>query len=216
VPAADLDRVWYASYGSNMYAGRLSYYLRGGRPPGGRRTYPGCRNPEPPERSVPVMLPGGVYFALESWAWTGGMAFYDPELDGEAAARAHLVTSSQFADIAAQEMYRPPTDDLDLLEVVSSGRHQLGEGRYETLVCAGELDGHPIVTFTAPWHAGEVEWRRPAPAYLAFLAGGLHEAHGWQADRIAGYLGSLPGVRGEWDPVEVAALVGTVRWPGSP
>jgi hypothetical protein len=153
------------------------------------------------------MLPGGIYFALESRAWTGGVALYDPELDGEAAARAHLVTSSQFADIAAQEMYRSPVDDLDLLEVVSSGRHQLGDGRYETLVCAGELDGYPIVTFTAPWRADEVEWRRPVPAYLAFLAGGLREAHGWTTDRITRYLGNLPGIRGKWDPAELAALV---------
>jgi hypothetical protein len=210
------DRVWYASYGSNMYAGRLRYYLTGGTPPGGRRTYPGCRNPDPPERRVPVMLPGGVYFALESAAWTGGMALYDPELDGEAAGRAHLVTPSQFADIAAQEMYRPPSGDLDLSRVVSSGRHRLGDGRYETLVCAGELDGYPVVTFTAPWRAEEVEWRPPAPAYLAFLAGGLHEAHGWTVGRLTAYLGSLRGVRGEWDPAELAALVAGVRSPGSP
>jgi hypothetical protein len=210
---SDLDLVWYAAYGSNMYAGRLRYYLTGGTPPGGRRTYPGCRNPAPPRRSVPVMLPGGVYFALESPAWTGGMALYDAGLDGEAAGRAHLVTSSQFADIAAQEMYRPTTDERDLAEVVSSGRHRIGVGRYETLVCAGKLDGYPMVTFTAPWRADEVEWRPPAPAYLAFLAGGLREAHGWSADRITGYLGNLPGIRGAWDPAALAALVADLRWP---
>jgi hypothetical protein len=159
------------------------------------------------------MLPGGVYFALESTAWTGGVALYDPGRAGEAAAGAHLVTSSQFADIAAQEMYRSPVDDLDLLEVVSSGRHQLGDGRYETLVCAGELDGYPIVTFTAPWSADEVVWRRPVRAYLAFLVAGLRQAHGWHADRITGYLANLPGIRGEWDPAELAALVSDVRSP---
>jgi hypothetical protein len=212
----DTDRVWYASYGSNMYAGRLRHYLCGGRPPGGRRTYPGCRNSALPERSVPLMLPGGVYFALESPAWTGGMALYDPALPGSAAARAHLITAEQFADIAAQEMYRPPPAEFDLAAAVAAGRHQFGAGRYETLVCPGELDGFPIVTFTAPWQAADVEWRRPAPAYVAYLAGGLREAHGWPAERITAYLGDLPGIFGEWDPAELATLVAGVRSPGSP
>jgi hypothetical protein len=203
----DLDRVWYVAYGSNMHADRLRCYLAGGTPPGGRRTYPGCRNPNPPERTVPVVLPGGVYFALESRAWTGGMAFYDPQLDGEAAARAYLVTTSQFADIAAQEMYRPPCDDLDLLRLVEAGRLELGPGRYETLLYVGALDGYPMITFTAPCSAHEVDPAKPAPAYVAFLAGGLRESHGWDTARIAQYLERLPGIHGEWDPAELCRLI---------
>ncbi|MBE1491444.1 histone deacetylase [Plantactinospora soyae] len=200
--------VWYVAYGSNMHAARLRYYLAGGRPEGGLRRYPGCRDGRPPRRTVPVMLPGGIYFALESMAWTGGMAFYDPELPGRAAARGYLITAGQFADIATQEMYQPPGRDLDLLEeAVAQGRVCLGPGRYETLVCAGTRDGHPLLTFTAPWHAAEVEWAPPAPRYLAMIASGLHEAHGWTPARITGYLAGRPGIAGRWPSAEVGEVV---------
>lgn len=199
--------VWYAAYGSNMHADRLKFYLAGGRPPGGRRTYPGCRDSRPPRRTVPVMIPGGIYFALESRAWTGGMALYDPDLPGEAAARAYLITTSQFSDIAAQEMYREPGVDLILGELLEQGRLQLGEGRYETLVCAGSKDGFPLITFTAPWRSTEAALNPPAPAYLAMLARGLHESHRWPASAISAYLSTRPGVAGSWPPAQLDPLV---------
>jgi hypothetical protein len=204
--------VWYAAYGSNLLADRLRCYLAGGTPPRGLRRYPGCRDPSPPRRSVPVLLPGGIYFALESLAWTGGLALYDPLLPGEAAARAYLITAGQFADVVAQEMYREPdgrhpggrTTAVD--EAVRNGRVELGPGRYETLVYAGARDGYPVLTFTAPWHAADVALSPPAPAYLALLARGLRESHHWTAGQIAGYLGGRPGVAGRWSPDELTAL----------
>lgn len=204
---APTEHVWYAAYGSNMHAARLRYYLAGGKPPGALREYPGCRDPRPPAQTRGALLPGGIYFALESRAWTGGMAFYDPELPGEAAARAYLITVGQFSDIAAQEMYTKPTGtDLDLDEVLTTGRCRLGPGRYETLVHAGALDGRPVLTFTAPWRAADVDWTPPSPAYLGMLANGLREAHGWTGAEIAGYLGELPGVRGNWSTADLADL----------
>ncbi|MEU7161968.1 histone deacetylase [Streptomyces chrestomyceticus] len=180
--------VWYVSYGSNMHGARLRHYLTGGRPPGGLRTCPGCRDPRPPARSVPVVLPGTMYFALESLNWTGGVAFYDPDGPGEVWARAHLVTRGQFSDIAAQEMHRVPAADLDLAEVLDRGRAQFGPGRYETLVHPGALDGLPLLTFTAPWGAGEVPRTQPTDAYLAHLSSGLREAGGWDDEQITEYL----------------------------
>ncbi|MEU8087218.1 histone deacetylase [Micromonospora sp. NPDC049101] len=210
--------LWYVAYGSNMHAARLAWYIGGGCPPGGRRTYPGCRDRRPPSRSVPVSLPGGIYFAGESRAWTGGMAFYDPHLPGQAAARAYLVTREQFADIAAQEMYRPagaadlvpdliPATDAAIEVAVASGRATLGPGRYETLVCPGSHGGVPLLTFTAPEGASAVRCRPPAPSYLGMIARGLREAHGWPAERITSYLAARPGVADAWPPDAVAALV---------
>jgi hypothetical protein len=199
------DLVWYAAYGSNMRSSRLAVYLRGGRQAGNRRTYPGCRDPRPPRRTYAVTLPGTVYFALESPAWGGGMAFYDPTHEGRAAGVAHLLTREQFTDIAAQEMYlEPGTITPDLETTAQRGRTRMGPGRYETVVCPGRLDQYPVFTFTAPWRASDVTWRPPAPGYLASLAAGLHESHGWGGQEITDYLTALPGLEGHEAVVEQA------------
>ncbi|WP_247662452.1 hypothetical protein [Micromonospora sp. U21] len=142
------------------------------------------------------------------------MAFHDPQLPGVAAARAYLVTLEQFTDIAAQEMYQP-AGHADLIAAtgaaidaaVADGRATLGPGRYETLVCPGRRAGAPMLTFTAPEPASAVHCRPPAPVYLSMIARGLHQSHGWPAERIAGYLAQRPGVTDCWPPEAVAALV---------
>ncbi len=198
--------VWYVSYGSNMNAARLGCYLAGGTPSGGRLALPGCRDPAPPVRTRGCELPGGIYFATESLVWGGGRAFYDPGLPGTAAARAYLITAEQFSDVVAQEMYREPGEDLDLTAALETGRATLGPGRYETLVCAGELDGHPLLTFTAPWVWTDVELLAPSARYLRMLATGLREAHGWDPLRAGAYLAARPGAAGTWTAERIAAL----------
>lgn len=170
------ERVWYASYGSNMHMDRLTAYIAGGTPPGAARTYPGCRDHRAPERSIAVELEGCLHFATESPVWTGGRGFYDPTAPGRMRGRAHLVTVSQMSDIAAQEMYREPGTDLDLTTVLRLGRDELGPGRYETLICPGTIEGIPLLTFTAPWTLQDVEPLMPSAAYLRYLAGGLLES----------------------------------------
>ncbi|WP_406057823.1 histone deacetylase [Streptomyces sp. NBC_01077] len=200
-------RVWYAAYGSNMHADRLGCYLAGGRPAGGAREFPGCRDPRGPDRSVAVVLTGQVYFATESAVWTGGRAFYDPGADGTAWAVAHLLTAGQFSDIAAQEMYREPGTDLDLTEVLATGRCVLGPGRYETLVCPGHIDRVPVLTFTAPWPMPAADGlRRPSAAYLRHLVAGLGDTGAWRPAEVAAYLAARPGAAGHWAPEDIAAL----------
>ncbi|MGH4006962.1 MAG: histone deacetylase [Pseudonocardiaceae bacterium] len=200
------ELVWYVSYGSNMCADRLTCYLVGGTPPGAQRTYSGCRDRRPPHHAIGREIAGGVYFATISQVWGGGRAFFDPELAGTSAARAYLVTAGQFADIAAQEMYGVAGADIDLGPVLATGRAELGPGRYETLLHIGDLDGHPLLTFTAPWHADDVPWTVPSASYLLMLAAGLHKAHGWDVHRVADYLAHLRGARGHWTPADIAAL----------
>ncbi|MFD9938347.1 histone deacetylase [Streptomyces massasporeus] len=202
------ERVWYTSYGSNMHLDRLAAYIQGGRPPGAAREYPGCRNPAMPAQSIPVELTGAMYFATESPVWGGGRAFYDPQVSGRVLARAHLVTTDQFYDIAAQEMYRQPGAGLDLVDVLAQGRAVLGEGRYETLVCAGQVDGLPVLTFTAPWGVQDVEWVPPSAAYVRFLASGLLTAGAWDVEAVASYVATCPGAAGHWSEQAIYDLLG--------
>lgn len=192
----DHGDVWYVSYGSNMSSTRLNTYLEGGVPPGGRRQNPGARDSTPPRRSVPVDLPGALYFAGHSPQWGGGVAFYDhdatdPRWGGPTAARAYLLTAEQFIDVAAQEMYRIPQEGDPLEEVViagvDGGRHHAGPGHYETLVEVGRLDDAPMLLFTAPHGIDHVEHTQPSPAYLAMLADGLKECRHWDDDQVAEY-----------------------------
>ena len=205
--AASCGLVWYVAYGSNMRSSRLRYYLAGGRPPNGAKTLPGCRDRRKPERSIPVELRGKLYFALESAMWTGGRAFFDPDSDGTAWARGHLITIGQFSDILAQEMYRAPAGDLELADWLAQGRTQVGPGRYETIVCVGSLDGYPALTFTAPWPIEEITPTRPAPAYLQNIAAGLLEAGAWKKSEIATYLAHCPGAAGSWDEDEIMSII---------
>ncbi len=190
-----MSYVWYVSYGSNMASDRLACYLQGGRPSGGTRVNPGARDRRLPARSIPVDLPGTVYFAGESTQWGGGVAFYDHAEPGFTAARGYLLTAAQFADVAAQEMYRAPRDDNPLEVVVAGplpgGRHQAGPGRYETLVEVGRHDDLPLLTFTAPHGHDHVEHTTPTEAYLDQVRRGLRESRAWDEEQVESYLASI-------------------------
>lgn len=212
------EHVWYAAYGSNLHAQRLAFYINGGTPEQTNHTYPGFRDKTPPVQTRPLTLPGTIYFAWESPVWTGGVAFYSPDharpdWPDAAAMRGYLLTQGQFSDLLHQEMYRVPSGDIDLSEVLQHGRCRLGPGRYETLVLADEVDGIPVLTFTSPWNPHTVELRRPSARYLQMISTGLHESHGWSARQISAYLLERPGVRGDWESRELDALVATALAP---
>jgi hypothetical protein len=190
------SHVWYVSYGSNMASARLATYLGGGVPVGGSRRNPGARDATPPLRDMAVDLPGALFFAGHSPQWGGGVAFYDHTATdrGPTCGRAYLVTQGQFADVAAQEMYRSPTEG-DPVEVLlaglggdPAGPHRVGPGRYETLVDVGRRDGVPMLCFTATEGIDDVEHQPPSPAYAETLAVGLRESRGWSDDRVSAYL----------------------------
>ncbi|WP_175582642.1 histone deacetylase [Nocardioides guangzhouensis] len=205
-----MQRVWYVAYGSNLGRARFQCYLSGGTPAGGQREYAGCRDPSVPDRITVLDVPGRLVFGGESGVWGGGMAFYDADGAGRVACRAYLVTAEQFADVAAQEMRRPPggefardlaglLPDVDLV-------HAMGPGRYETVARLGEQDGAPMFTVTHDDVAG-LEPTAPTAPYLWSIACGLREAHGWTAARIGAYLAGVPGAAGAWTAGEIAAWV---------
>lgn len=206
--SAESGLVWYVGYGSNLSLDRFGYYLSGGCPPGAARSVPGCRDATPPRESRALWLSGRVVFGWESPTWGGGVAFLDPHADGTVLALAHLITEGQFADVAAQEMHRDPSGDLDLGEVRRHGRHELGPGRYETLHYLGDLDGHAMLTFSAP-EPSALPLNAPTAAYLRQMADGLRASHGLGDEEIATYLTERPGAGG-WTIGAVLAAIGDV------
>jgi hypothetical protein len=204
-----MAEIWYVAYGSNLAIARFRCYLSGGRPAGGAREYPGCRDPSDPARAEGVEVPGGITFASESGVWGGGMAFFDRSPLGMAACRAYLVTAEQFGDIAAQERRRPPGGEFardlagllpDVESVVATG-----PGHYETVVRLGELDGSPMFTITHH-DVASLPLAAPTSAYLQWISAGLREAHGYDDHRIGRYLAAAPGAAGAWSEAEIEEL----------
>ncbi|MEV6415301.1 histone deacetylase [Kribbella sp. NPDC051718] len=206
-----MKSVWYVAYGSNLALNRFRCYVAGGRPAGGLRDYPGCRDPSEPAGILSLQLPGGLVFSGESKVWTGGSAFYDPYADARVAARAYLITTDQFADVVAQEMRRPPGGPfalaLSAIAPTVETVHAMGPGRYETITRVGVRDDLPMLTMTHG-EAAALEPSAPSAAYLRWIAAGLREAHGWDAGEVADYLGSAVGVSGQWGRDELLAVVG--------
>ncbi len=198
--------IWYAGYGSNLDRVRFLHYLEGGTPPGGRRTAPGSRDPSPPADERALSFAGTMFFAWESPTWGGGISFVDVGGEELVLARAYLLTDDQFCDVATQEMHRVPGTDLDLARVLEHRRHTYGPGRYETLHHLGELDGHPVLTFTAE-SRDAVPPNEPREGYLRLLSRGLRETHGLDRDQVVDYLLGRPGIGG-WSAERVAALAG--------
>ncbi|WP_254207343.1 hypothetical protein [Nocardia alni] len=127
------------------------------------------------------------------------------------------MSEGQFADLVAQEMYRAPgsVPEVDLDVVRRDGVVRLGEGRYETLVYVGDVDGVPALTFTASWEPSRVELRKPSGRYLGMMSSGLRESHGWTDEQIHAYLVELPGIRGMWDSEELRAVSHLARDSGA-
>jgi len=188
------DFVWYAAYGSNMTWARFRHYLEGGTLAATGRAHHGARDSSHPRDTSAAWLPGRMYFATRTAYWGGCRALYDPDAAGMTAGRAWLITPAQLCDIMSQEMKREPGADY-ALPLVPGREHRLraGDGHYETVTCAGQLRGRPVITFCAPWAMASVAPLAPAPAYRAMIAAGLHETFGWDVQRAGRYLDSLPG-----------------------
>lgn len=205
--------VWYVAYGSNLALDRFRCYLRGGRPAGGRREYPGCRDARDPASIITLHVSGGLVFAGSSTVWGGGMAFFDRRAPGRVACRAYLISAEQFADVAAQEMRRPPGGDFArelqgmLTEVESLTT--LGSGHYATVVRLGVHAGSPLLTVTHEDVADLVP-AAPSAAYMSQISIGLHEAHLWGAERIGTYLAPAAGVGSAWTVDQIADVARAV------
>jgi hypothetical protein len=109
--------------------------------------------------------------------------------------------------VAVQEMHRDPdqTGELDLAHVLEHRRHTYGPGRYETLHHLGDLDGHPLMTFTAS-DREDLAANAPRAGYLRLVARGLRQTHGLSDDDVVDHLLTRPGI-GAWTRDQVRDLL---------
>ena len=197
------SRVWYASYGSNLWRPRFERSLHGGIPRGGRRRYPGARDRTPPTGDRAFTLPFRLRFGGASRTWGGGMAFVDTTVRGHVLARAYRISVQQFADIHAQEN-GGAADAADLAAIDDGGHVIAGRGNYPVIVRCGSLDGQPVFTFTTERLPSR---RSPAAMYVRTIAAGLAAAHGLDVTPIVDYLRAAPAVAASYDPEALSRVV---------
>ena len=192
------DLVWYAGYGSNLCAERFGCYIAGGIPPGLNNPCRGARDKQLPRLHRPFDIPYRLYFADTARSWGGSPCFLDTARSQGTGTptrgRAYLITWGQFEDVVAQENGRAISPiDLHTDELTEDRSVRLGPGRYETLLCLGQIEGDPVVTITAPWAMADASPGAPSQTYLRVMVTGLREAHAMSDDAIVAYLGSAPG-----------------------
>lgn len=160
------DYVWYACYGSNLCADRFKCYVAGGVCADNGREYSGCRDKALWTDSKIKRYPGRIFFANKSGSWGGkGVAFYDPDADGETIMRLYKITREQLAEVREQEGPSPRW--------------------YGRMLELGTEDGIPVYTIT---NEVPIPANQPADNYLALIRRALVEECGVAADEVEEYL----------------------------
>ena len=191
--------VWYAGYGSNLLRERFECYIKGGKPKGSTRAYPGCRDKTDPCADRPVTLRHEFFFADHSSSWNGAVGFIRPVASNATTlARMYLISYGQFNDVVRQENGRKVPGDIivPLYEDLSRGAHWeiTGVRLYGRLIKTGMLDEHPILTFTTT--RDDFMVGPPSEAYIKMIVQGLEETYPcMRKSEILDYLGHTEGIR---------------------
>ena len=166
----DKDYVWYACYGSNLSSKRFKCYIEGGLCEENGRNYGGCYS----DKSLWIdskvsKFPGRIFFANNSGSWDGkGVAFYDPDAEGEVIMRLYKITKEQLDEVQEQE-----------------GPGQRWYGRKINL--GTEDDGCQIYTITNGVH---IDRNDPSPKYVSLIKKALIEECNLSEEEAGAYLDS--------------------------
>lgn len=202
-PAGDSpERVWYAAYGSNCDAERLTAYLRGGALATTGIDHAGSADPTPPQADIAWTFNRALRFAGHSTGWRGAIALLE-DGRGEALGRAWLVSWRQLEDVFAQENRAPHRP----LTWADARRHTTVWDRpYGRVLHVGALDGQPVITFTAPRPDAHPA-AAPSAAYLRTVVRGLLAVHRIDAAALVERLLAAAGVSDGWDRPALCQLV---------
>jgi hypothetical protein len=196
------DKVWYASYGSNLLRSRFMCYIQGGSPEGAAKQYDGCTDKSAPENDRPITIPHELYFSQSSGIWEGkGVAFIKSERndDVETLGRMYLITREQFVQVVRQENGVGPDDlslNIDFDETLSNGEAIIsGEMWYGRIIYIGDKEGYPILTFTSPGIDKNIVPNAPGEKYLTTIIRGILEIYTKSNDEINNYFLRTKGIK---------------------
>jgi hypothetical protein len=203
------DKVWYASYGSNILEERFLCYIKGGQPKGARATYKGCSDKTLPEDNEDFYICSELYFAKESDNWdNGGVAFIRTLFDPQASTigRIYLVTKGQLIDIARQETNTKTELTIDFDKAIEDGSYILKRPSwYGNLIYLGYQKGYPIFTLT---NENDLQLlTKPSKNYIKTISEGIKETHNFDNKTIWEYLKSKRGVKGNYNDQELLEII---------
>lgn len=194
----NINEIWYACYGSNIRERRFMCYISGGTPPGAVRNFVGCSDKRKPKESRKITIPHEMYFAKKSVTWNGGgICFLNAEKDEnvETIGRTYLITAGQFKDLVRQELKFEGEITIDFKELVAKGFYNcMTDGRYGLLLYLGEIEGHPVVTFTSEVFLKN-EINEPNPAYLSTIISGIREIYDLDKEDLFEYFKNRIGIK---------------------
>lgn len=198
--------IWYASYGSNICRERFLCYIRGGKPNGSNKRYPGCADKTLPVTDQEIMIQSELYFARSSKTWSGGgVGFLKNHFGGDSQSlgRMYLITRDQFIDVVKQETERPQvTINFDL--AIKSGDYVfLQRSWYGRIVYLGVQNGYPIFTFTGE---ADQEANPPDDAYLKMIIDGIREVYVFSNEEIADYFLTCDGISDRYNKEQLIEL----------
>lgn len=206
--------VWYACYGSNLKKERFLCYIKGGRQRGCKKYFKGCTDKSLPIASEKFIIPYQLYFAKESKAWNGGVAFIKSKLNINdkkfAFGRVYLIKKQQFVQILRQENGKEIGNtsiklDFDILEKKNYFILENQNLWYGKIINLGKRNRISVLTFTSKYDFKD--YNLPSKSYLKTIIEGIKETYKIKNEKIVDYLVSIPGIYGKIERKEIEKLV---------
>ena len=208
-----MENIWYVSYGSNILEERFLCYIRGGKPKGIDKPYPGCRDKSFPLASEELYIPGELYFAKNSPTWKNkGVAFLSNcSQEKQTKAKMYLISKEQFLDVIKQENKADIEINIDFLEVEKNGSVIIeGIKWYNKVVLLGEKDGNLMLTFTHENDEFLKAINCPDETYLKIIMEGLVESFNCNEFDLLEYFADLNGIKNYFSKEKLIELANEI------
>ncbi len=184
-------KVWYTSYGSNLFEDRFLAYINGGKVDG--MTYPeiGCKDKTPPLIKKTYFLNANYKFIEHAKKWDDmGVAFISLKepVTEKILVTSYLIEAEQFIEVMMQENSIDSNESKLNTSILDKSDKELFPGRwYSTLCYLGELDGYSSYTFTCDDLRFSKEGVAPAISYLNVILNGAYSSNVFTEEEVVNH-----------------------------